>query len=194
MSAVADVKPFHSLDDFLKWENCQEARYELLDGVMHMMAGGTEGHDAIAMNIIRALGNALLDSPCRVHGSNLKVLSRERKASMYPDVFVRCGPRGDRRTSIEDAVVVFEVLSDSTARNDAIRKRRAYTAMPSVQRIVYVQPDEPVVNSVVRRADGRFEDEEIEGLDQVLELPEIGAVLPLAEIYRDTDVADARAE
>jgi hypothetical protein len=41
------------------------------------------------------------------------------------------------------------------------------------------------------RPDGRLDDEVVEGLDGVLELPEIGASLAMAEIYEDTEVARA---
>ena len=73
-----------------------EERYEFVGGVLTLMAGGTENHDLISANAIGALYNRLRGSPCRVHGSNLKVRSPSG-AIMYPDAFVRCGPgRGGR--------------------------------------------------------------------------------------------------
>jgi Uma2 family endonuclease len=88
-------------------------------------------------------------------------------------------------------VVAVEVLSPSTAKNDLTRKRRAYAALPTMRVVVYASQDEPRLDLVRRRPDGRFEDEVIEGLDGVLELPEIGASLAMAEIYEDTEVARA---
>lgn len=113
---------------------------------------------------------------------------------MYPDLFVRCGPREGRRTGVEDAVVVFEVLSEGTAKDDLTRKRRAYKAMPSLRAIVYVSQDQASIDPVRRQADGSWEDEDaLEGLSAALELPEIGVRLALAEIYEDTEVARAAA-
>lgn len=181
---------FHSLDDFLSWEEQQELRYELLPGgVITMMAGGSGDHDLIAMNIGGALRPLLRGTDCVAHGSNLKVTSEQTRSSVYPDVFVRCGPPVGQGTRTEDPVVVFEVLSESTAHNDLTRKRQVYKAMPTVRVIVYVAPGQYRLDIWRKAPDGRFDDEVVEGQDAVLELPEIGATLSLAEIYENTSLA-----
>ena len=158
------------------------------------VACSTEDHDRLSVNLIGRLSTALRGGPHVVHGSNLKVLSRQGNASMYPDLFVRCGPREGRRTRVEDPAVALEVLSEGTAKDDLTRTRRAYEAIPTLRAIVYVSQDEPRVDLVRRRGDGAWEDEEpLEGLGATLELPEIGVRLAMAEIYEDTDVARAAA-
>jgi Uma2 family endonuclease len=92
MRAAAPTPPL-DLEGFLDWEERQRERFELAGGVVRMMAGGTEDHDRIAINIAAALRTRLRGTPCSAHGSNLKLLSRAMDASMYPDAFVRCGPR-----------------------------------------------------------------------------------------------------
>jgi Uma2 family endonuclease len=92
MRAAAPTPPL-DLEGFLDWEERQRERFELAGGVVRMMAGGTEDHDRIAINIAAALRTRLRGTPCSAHGSNLKLLSRAMGASMYPDAFVRCGPR-----------------------------------------------------------------------------------------------------
>lgn len=185
---------FHSLDDFLVWEEQQELRYEFLPGgVITMMAGGTGDHDLIAMNIGGALRSQLRGTGCVAHGSNLKVTSDRAQSSIYPDAFVRCGPPVGEGTRTDDPVVVFEVLSESTARNDLTRKRQVYKAMPSLKVIVYVSLGEYRLDIVRRIADGSFDDEVLEGEDAVLDLPEIGATLTMTEIYENTSLA-VRAE
>jgi Uma2 family endonuclease len=189
MSAVAPL----TLDAFLAWEESQPERFELVGGVVRMMAGGTEDHDRIGLNIATALRTRLRGTPCFAHGSNLKVLSRDAGASMYPDVFVRCGARDGRRTRTDDPVIAFEVLSEGTARYDLTRKRLAYEAISSLRRIIYVAVEEPRIDMRVRGADGIWRDETVEGLDAVLLLPEIDASLPLREIYEDSEVAAGAA-
>lgn len=181
------------LDSFLDWEERQTERYELAGGVVRLMSGGTEGHDRVSGNIFAALRARLRGTPCSAHASNLKVLSRAAGASMYPDAFVRCGQRDDLRTGIDDPVVVFEVLSESTAQFDLTRKRMAYEAIPSLRRIVYVSVREARLDIRVRGEDGYWRDETVEGLEAELVLPEIGLALPMAEIYEDSDVAAAVA-
>ena len=181
---------FHSLDDFLAWEERQELRYELLPGgVITMMAGGTGDHDLISVNIAAALRPKMRASGCTVHGSNLKVTSDAQRTSTYPDAFVRCGPPVGGGTRADDPVVVFEVLDEATAQSDLTRKRQVYQAMPTVRVIVYVTPCQHRLDSHRRGGDGRFDDEVLEEPDAVLDLPEIGATLGMAEIYEDTSLA-----
>jgi len=186
---------FHSLDAFLAWEERQELRYELLPGgVITMMAGGTSDHDAVAMNIVAALHPQLRGRGCIIHGANLKVRASAANAVVYPDAFVRCGAPTGTQTFAEDPVVVFEVLSEGTSRDDLTRKRLVYKGIPTVKVIVYVSPDQYRLDIVRRGADGRFDDEVLEGPDAALELPEIGASLAMADIYENTSLAAATGD
>ena len=192
MRAARPTPPL-DLEGFLDWEERRHERYELAGGVVRMMAGGTEDHDRIGLNIATALRTRLRGKPCSAHGSNLKLLSRSMGASMYPDVFVRCGPREGGRTRTDDAVVVFEVLSEGTAQFDLTRKRMAYEAIPTLRRIVYVSTVEARLDVRVRGEDGLWRDEPVEGLDAGVRLPEIDVTLTMAEIYEDSEVAASRA-
>jgi hypothetical protein len=57
---------------FIAWEIRRKARYELIDGEVRMMAGGSRAHDVVAGNILAALHLALRGQSCDVHGSNLR--------------------------------------------------------------------------------------------------------------------------
>ncbi len=181
------------LDGFLDWEGRQDERFERLDGVVRMMSGGTIAHDLIGANLIAALRPQLRGGPCVVQGSNLKIVARAAGAVMYPDLFVRCGPLPPGTTSCETPVVVVEVLSTSTAQRDLTRKKYAYQTIPSVAAIVYVSQREPWVD-IVRRTEHGWADGYVEGMDAVLELPEIGVAVPLALIYEDVAFEPAPAE
>lgn len=172
------------LDGFLDWEGRQAERFERLDGVVRMMSGGTSGHDLIGANLIAALRPRLRGGPCVVQGSNLKIVARASGAVMYPDLFVRCGPLAADATRCETPVVVVEVLSTSTAQRDLTRKKYAYQSIPTVRAIVHVSQREAWVD-IVRRTEHGWADGYVEGMEAVLELPEIGVAVPLAEIYED---------
>jgi Uma2 family endonuclease len=181
---------FRSVDDFLIWESEQEERYEFVEGVIRMMAGGSANHDLISMNASRALGNRLVESPCRVHGSNLKVRS-PAGAIMYPDAFVRCGPHRGADQVVDDAVVVVEVLSPRTEQRDLTRKRWAYQAMPSMQAILFVETERPLVELVTREPDGSWRSRVIEGLAAVVPLVALDIELALAELYVNAEFETA---
>ncbi|MCS6877549.1 MAG: Uma2 family endonuclease [Geminicoccaceae bacterium] len=172
-----------SLEGFLAWEERQELRYERLGGVARAMAGGTRAHDAIANNLRALLWNALRGTACRVQGPDLKVVT-PREDVLYPDALVRCGPADARATTVDDPVLVAEVLSEGTLQRDLVLKRLAYKTIPSLRAILYVWQDQPRVDVVRRGADGRWDDDEpAVGPDATLALPELGIEIPLAAVY-----------
>jgi Uma2 family endonuclease len=145
---------------------------------------GTRGHSLIGADLIAALRPRLRGGPCALQGSNLEVVARAAGAVTYPDLFVRCSPLETTATACETPVVVFEVLSTSTAQDDLSRKKYAYQSIPSVRAIIFVSQRE-AWGDIVRRTEHGWADGYVEGIDAMLELPEIGVAVPLAEIYED---------
>ena len=176
---LAVRKPM-TLAEFLEWEERQPLRYEF-DGVGPVaMTGGTAGHSTIQGNLAIALGGRLRGKPCRFYGSDLKFQVAEGHVR-YPDGMVVCSPVGRTATVVFDPVVVFEVLSPSTAGSDRIAKAREYQATPSVQRYVMLEQDG--VSATIYARSGDTWTHEILIADSILSLPEIDVSLPLAELY-----------
>ena len=112
-----------TLAEFLAWEERQPLRHEF-DGFGPVaMVGGTVGHAKIQRNLAVALGGRLRGKPCDFLGSDLKFLAANG-AVRYPDGMVVCSALDRAATVVRDPVVVFEVLSPSTARVDRIAKAR----------------------------------------------------------------------
>ena len=180
-----------TLDEFLEWERRQEERWEFLDGQLRLMAGATGDHAQIGANIVAALVPRLRGSGCQTFASDLKLLVRAMGKSFYPDVMVRCGRPVGQDDTVEDPVVLFEVLSKGTAEYDLTTKRKAYQTIPTLRMFAFVSQLRPHVLLYLRGEDGRWDDVEVEGLGGVLRLDAIGAELPLAELYENTTVAEA---
>jgi Uma2 family endonuclease len=174
---------------FIAWEVRRKARYELIDGEVRMMAGGSRAHDVVAGNILAALHLALRGQGCDVHGSNLKIVSPVGMVT-YPDVFVRCGPLADEALECADPVVIFEILSPSTRSEDLVRKRWGYQAIPTLAHLVYVDAARVRIEIATRVPDGRWWSTFVERLDETLRLAAVGAALPVQEIYASTRVLD----
>src|SRR4051794_12908800 len=129
-----------SLDEFLAWEREQPERYEYARGVVTMMTGGSAAHVTIALNLAIALRQALRGTGCRPFGSDMKVIANG--AARYPDLSVTCRPIGDRDDHIPNPVLVIEVLSPSTEREDRGRKKFDYFATPSIIQYAIIEQDE----------------------------------------------------
>ncbi len=146
-------------------------------------AGGTAAQAAIARNILREMGNRLAGGPFQVFGSPLKLQVAESVRS--PDAFVVGGPIDPRATLAHDPVVVFEVPGDRPAA-DCFASNRDYAETPSIRRYVMLEADRIGATVFAREPGGwlgRLLDE-----GDTLDLPEIGASLPLAALYAGLDL------
>ena len=180
---IALRKPM-SLEEFLAWEARQEFKHEF-DGIRPIaMTGGTQTHSGFQRNLAISIGGRLRSTRCTFYGSDLKIIVAG--SIRYPDGMVVCTPGHARRTVVSDPVVVFEVLSASTARTDRIIKNREYQATPSIQRYVMLEQDR-IAATVFARAGEDWVGHVLTG-DETLGMPEIGIELPLSELYEGIDL------
>jgi Uma2 family endonuclease len=176
-----------TLESFLAWEERQELRYEF-DGFRPVaMTGGTYAHAQIQFRLAHALIARLDGTRCRAVGSELKV--QTATGVRYPDAFVVCSPIPLNATIAHDPVVIFEILSPSTANDDLGAKKAEYQALPSVQSYIVLQQTHRSAQ-VFRRVGETTADDEKSGewtfefvVGPEAIMPEIGVTLPLAEIY-----------
>jgi len=183
---VAMQKPW-TVERFLAWEEKQELRYEF-DGVRPIaMTGGTFEHDAIQVNVVTALSTRLRGKPCRVHGNSLKI--RVLNSIRYPDAFVTCTPVQRGSMVVYEPVVIFEVLSKSTAHTDRMVKNREYAGTATVRRYIMLEQTGPEGMMFTRTGEGAEWLGQIIGAETILHMPEIGIDLPLAELYANIDLA-----
>ena len=172
-----------SLEAFLAWEERQDLRHEF-DGFQPVaMTGGTLAHASIQRNLAISVGGRLRGKPCDFFGSDMKVLTAT--TSRYPDGLVTC-TRGSNDSTVSPApVVIFEVLSRSTASTDHITKNREYASIATVQRYVMLE-QERVGATVFSRSEAGWKGDVLAD-GAVLAMPEIGIELPLAELYEGLD-------
>jgi Uma2 family endonuclease len=168
-------------ESFLRWEAQHELRFEF-DGFQPIaMAGGTAAHAAIQRNLITALAVGLRGKPCQPYGSELKIQVGDQSIR-YPDAFVMCKKVPPSATVVTEPVVIFEILSDSSATTDFVTKNAEYQATQSVQRYVILQQSGAMA-AVFSRDTGEWAAADLSGADASLNMPEIGLSIPLTEIY-----------
>jgi Uma2 family endonuclease len=172
--------PRLSVEKYLAYERESDCRHALVGGFLDAMTCVSDRHEEIAANLLAALHRHLRPSGCRVYGANLKI--RVGDDFLYPDLFVRCGQeRGDPYFKT-DPLLVIEVLSPNTQRNDRGDKRLAYQSLPSLQEYVLVSQEAPRIE-VLARTEAGWETRLYESLDATLTLSSIRLDLPLSEIY-----------
>jgi Uma2 family endonuclease len=89
---------------------------------------------------------------------------------------------GERRDIILNPTVIIEVLSPSTADRDRSTKYEYYRQIESLQEYLTVAQNRIHVEHHKRQADGWFL-KDYWNRNQSVEIPSIGCVLALAEVY-----------
>ena len=176
-----------TVDEFLAWENQQALKHEFNGFEIVAMVGGTLEHAVIQRNLARFIGAALDGRPCQFYGSDAKIVVAG--SVRYPDGVVTCTQPAPRSTVAPEPLVVFEVLSDSTARIDRTEKMDEYQATASVQRYVMLEQTRVMATVFARelgfaREFGNWVGRVLHAGDD-LAMPEIGISVPLADLYRD---------
>ena len=101
----------------------------------------------------------------------------------HPDLAVVCGKldvHADQ--SVLNPVVVFEILSGSTADFDLGRKGILYRSIPSLKEYILIEQRRAWVQRWARER-GSWHVEEISGLGAVLPITALGCEIPLGELY-----------
>jgi Uma2 family endonuclease len=179
-----------TIEEFLAWEEEQELRWEFDGFAPVAMTGGTAGHSAMQRNLQMALGVRLRGKPCQVYTADLRI--RVGGSIRYPDAFVVCTPVVRTATVVDDPVVVFEVLSPSTASVDHFVKNREYRDTPSIRRYVMLEQDFIGATMFERMGDDWVG--HVLGAEAALDMPEIGIAVPLVELYEGITLQPAEPD
>jgi Uma2 family endonuclease len=171
-----------TLAAFLEWDDGTDRRYQLVDGVLLMMAPATEAHGELVLSLGAEI-RSRLTRPCRVI-SEAGITVPDRSDTYYlADLAVTCVPRESGRRMLAEPVLIVEVLSPSTSQVDRWRKVADYRTLPSVQEILIVFHDERRVEVQRRTADG-WRVEDLIGQASI-RLGVCDEAIPLEALYRD---------
>ena len=133
-----------SPEEYLEGERVSPIKHEYRRGHVYAMTGAKNPHTIISSNLVRLLGNHLLNTPCLVLTSDIKVRLEEADCYYYPDVAVTCDERDT--SSMEDFILypslIIEVLSPSTASFDRGDKFVDYQTASSLQEYVLITQSE----------------------------------------------------
>ncbi len=144
MGATAyKIRRKYTWDEYRTWPDDQ--RWEIIGGEAFAMSPSpTSRHQRISMEISDALRRKFRKGPCEVFVAPMDVKLSEEDI-VQPDIFVVCDKTQDKGTHFEGPPkLVVEILSDSTAQNDRLRKSRLY-ARAGVQEYWIVTPFPEIV-------------------------------------------------
>ena len=177
--------------DYVALELSSPTKHEFLDGEIYAMAGGSEEHSALAAEVLRVMGNAVGDRPCRVHTSDLRVYVEATGLATFPDGSVICGALeqhapSPRATALNPAILL-EVTSDSSEEYDTGEKLASYRTIPSLREYVVVSHRERRITVHGRGPDERWT-ERVAITGGRVDVASLGAVLVVDDVYRSSAV------
>jgi Uma2 family endonuclease len=173
-----------TVEDYLEGERSSPVRHEYIAGQVYAMAGASQAHNTIALNLATRFRGHTRGGPCRVFMSDLKVRVEATNSFYYPDVVVSCDPTDREEYFVARPCLIVEISSPSTEAIDRREKLVAYQRIDSLREYVLIAQDE--VRAHVYRRDN-MGDWWIETLapDDELRLELVGLNIPLAELYED---------
>lgn len=128
-----------SEEDYLHGELLADYKHEYIDGEVYAMAGASEYHNLLSLNIASELKNQLKGSPCKVFMADMKV--KAEQCFFYPDVMVVCQADNEHAYYKTSPVIIVEVLSKTTRRFDQMIKRLRYQNISSLEEYVLIEQD-----------------------------------------------------
>jgi len=183
--AHMNVQPNLRMDKatFLAWLQEREERYELADGRVMMMTGGSRGHGIITRRLAAALEKRLDPNRWAVLTSDFGV-DLGPDTVRYPDVVVDVAGGLLKDLTATAPVLVAEVLSPSSASYDLGDKAAEYLNLPSLCAYLVLSQDEPKAWAWVRNAsDFSPGPQVVKDHEGVIRIAALTVDLPLAEIY-----------
>ena len=141
-------------EEYLRLSETLAGRYEYHEGLMYprfyppgshwAMAGGTAAHAQLIVSILTTLrvhlGNR---GPCRVYPSDMQITAAAN--DYFPDAHVACGETRPNQRRLEDAILICEVRSQSTAEFDREAKFEAYKHLPGLREYLILDNRRPQV-------------------------------------------------
>jgi Uma2 family endonuclease len=146
MSAVPDR--VMTSDEFLEWAARQpRGRYELVGGRVIAMAPERTKHNRAKIAVYLALRDSVRRAGllCEVYTDGMTVVI-DKHHSREPDAAIQCGRQPDDNAIALDApLLVVEVVSPSSERDDTGNKLVEYLSVASIQHYLIVNAEKRVV-------------------------------------------------
>jgi Uma2 family endonuclease len=174
-----------SPEDYLKGEESSPIKHEYRQGQVYAMAGASNDHVIISLNIASMLRNHLRGSGCQAYISDTKAHIESINIYYYPDVIVSCDQRDKAFNNfLRYPCLIVEVLSPTTEAFDRGDKFADYRQIESLQEYVLVSQTRLNVECFRRNSDRQWVLYPY-GEKDIIHLASVDFRCPVADLYED---------
>ncbi|TAF05512.1 MAG: Uma2 family endonuclease [Nostocales cyanobacterium] len=146
-----------SPEEYLELEETSSIKHEYRQGQVYAMAGASNTHVVITLNIASMLRNHLRGSGCQAYISDTKAHIETMDIYYYPDVIVSCDQRDKAFNNfLRYPCLIIEVLSPTTEAFDRGDKFADYRNLESLQEYVLVSQNKINVDVFRRNSEGQW--------------------------------------
>lgn len=176
---------YFSTEEYLELEQMSQTKHEYIQGEVYAMAGSSDAHSTITLNLLTLLRNHLRGTRSRVFLSDMKVRIESADVFYYPDAMVTCDAR-DRNSVYFKRYprLIVEVLSSSTEKFDREGKFNDYKQADSLEEYVLISQDKIRVECWRKNDDGDWVDQTYQKGEQV-EVASVNFSCEIEQLYED---------
>jgi Uma2 family endonuclease len=149
--------PDLTVEEYLAQEELAEVRHEYVNGQLFAMAGASDAHNVICVNLLALIHQHLKGSGCRAYINDMKVRIDVANSFYYPDIMVTCEPIDAKSAYKQLPVLIVEVLSPSTSHIDRREKLVAYRHLSSLRQYLIVHQNRYRIEAYRKDKDGQWE-------------------------------------
>jgi Uma2 family endonuclease len=181
--------------EYLQYEQDSPIKHEYIDGEVYAMAGTTDTHNIIALNLATLIRNHLRGTNCRIFFADIKASIEAKNCFYYPDLLITCNPE-DRETSTYKRFpkLIIEVLSSATVRAasafaeafDRGDKFNDYQTLPSLEEYILVNSKRQRIEIFRRQENNIWTFETYSTAQPQITIHSINLELAIGDVYEDT--------
>ena len=179
--------PHITEEEYLQRERASIIKHEYYAGHSYAMAGASEQHNLIAMNVAALLCIHLRGSSCRAYPSDMCLKVVTTGLNTYPAFTVVCGSsqfvNPEKRDTLINPTVIIEILSPSIESYDRGVKFQHYRTIETLREYILISQDKYYIERYIRQENNEWILSDAVGIEATLPIIAIQANMPLAEIY-----------
>lgn len=174
-----------SPEDYLEGEKISLIKHEYRQGEIYAMAGASDAHETIFINLVNRLTSHVRGRGCRIYAGNMKARIEQANIFYYPDVMITCDERDRNPDDFKRyPCLIVEVLSPTTQAFDRSDKFADYRTLETLQEYVLINQEKVSVDSFRRNSEGRWVLYPY-GKDEEVQLASVNFSCPIAALYED---------
>ena len=186
MSALKKIN-YYTEEEYLSYEQAALTKHEYVDGQIYAMAGASENHNRLSMNLGFHLRLGARGGDCGVFVNDMKLRIPHSRSYYYPDVMLLC-----QRSNEDDdyykhqPCFIAEVLSKSTKSTDRREKLLNYQKISSLHYYLMVDSTRKQIDYLQRDDSGDWQRATLEKDETlIIQCKNYQATLSLELIYED---------